>query len=645
MANSKSLNYQIILKAKNDMNQAFTTGTNTNKPSINNINYYNNNHNFSNMSNTNQYNNYARTNPITGQTSNPTNMTSSNNPLNTKSSSSTNNPLIKNNIMNNDLNESYLKKSLRNYKNNSSTELPDKMNNYGMGSNTHYNNNAYNPITHNNSLYGNSSSNSYSNNTRGLSYEEVLRLKDKGMLESNNNFMNKNTQYNSNNSLPKTVSPYTNNAESSINKVNLGGTGSTNSGLKNNIYNNSLYNNSSHYDKYTSNILGLNSSIGHNSNTLNPTSSIPPKNSNDNEKRKPISSSFDEKYYMNTSNSTLGSLSTSNSLNSTSNTNSYQPMNNENNFGATVIGNNYNKKPLSPPTTSTMPTSSVINMPFSNPINNTINPAVYKLYGPVISVKDYSVKEEANYPYRDYMEDCYKVVDKFANESNIGYFSLYDGHGGKETSNFIKDRLAQLFEQNFKSQSSPSSVNYEKMLVEVFEKCDDEIKNRYWSEYTGSTACVVFTVKDNNNNYVIYSANAGDSRTILLNTEKNIVKRLSYDHKASDPAEINRLRKTGGTCFNGRVFGTLAVSRAFGDYEYKKFGICATPYVTKTLSQKGDKYIVIASDGVWDVLSDEDVLAISHKYGSSANELSDAILHISMDRGSLDNITVMVVAL
>jgi serine/threonine protein phosphatase PrpC len=254
------------------------------------------------------------------------------------------------------------------------------------------------------------------------------------------------------------------------------------------------------------------------------------------------------------------------------------------------------------------------------------------------------------------MEDCSKSIDKFTGDSNIGFFSLYDGHGGKETSNYIKDRIPELLEEKIK-QNKQNNINYEKLLTESFEKCDEDLKMKFWSDYSGSTACVVLTIKEgsSNNNlenisndnskYTIYSANAGDSRTVLLNPDKNYVKRLSYDHKATDPSEIARLRKSGGAVFNGRVFGTLAVSRAFGDFELKRFGITATPYITKTVTNKGDKYIVIASDGVWDVLTDDDVLSISKKFGSNANELSDAILHISLDRGSLDNISVLVVSL
>ena len=55
--------------------------------------------------------------------------------------------------------------------------------------------------------------------------------------------------------------------------------------------------------------------------------------------------------------------------------------------------------------------------------------------------------------------------------------------------------------------------------------------------------------------YTIYSANTGDSRTILLNPENDVVKRLSYDHKATDTSEVARLRRAGGTVFNGRVYG------------------------------------------------------------------------------------------
>ena len=85
---------------------------------------------------------------------------------------------------------------------------------------------------------------------------------------------------------------------------------------------------------------------------------------------------------------------------------------------------------------------------------------------------------------------------------------------------------------------------------------------------------------------------------------------MSVDHKASDPLEIDRIKAAGGIVIDERVGGSLAVARAFGDYALKSEGVTAQPYVRKHFLRPYDKHIIIATDGVWDVLSDQ--VAVDH---------------------------------
>lgn len=70
---------------------------------------------------------------------------------------------------------------------------------------------------------------------------------------------------------------------------------------------------------------------------------------------------------------------------------------------------------------------------------------------------------------------------------------------------------------------------------------------------------------------MVYVANAGDTRAVL--SKNGTAERLSKDHKASDPQEIDRIRSAGGKIMDGRVAGGLAITRAFGDFAYKSFGV------------------------------------------------------------------------
>jgi protein phosphatase 1L len=64
---------------------------------------------------------------------------------------------------------------------------------------------------------------------------------------------------------------------------------------------------------------------------------------------------------------------------------------------------------------------------------------------------------------------------------------------------------------------------------------------------------------------------------------------------------------------DGRVGGVLAVTRAFGDHSLKRAGLIATPHVLKHNLRPFDKHLIIASDGVWDELSDQDAVNLCHE--------------------------------
>lgn len=76
---------------------------------------------------------------------------------------------------------------------------------------------------------------------------------------------------------------------------------------------------------------------------------------------------------------------------------------------------------------------------------------------------------------------------------------------------------------------------------------------------------------------MIYIANVGDTRAVI--SRNGVAERMSVDHKCDDPNEVDRIRKEGGIVIDGRVGGSLAVSRAFGDYSLKSEGVTAVPYV------------------------------------------------------------------
>lgn len=101
---------------------------------------------------------------------------------------------------------------------------------------------------------------------------------------------------------------------------------------------------------------------------------------------------------------------------------------------------------------------------------------------------------------------------------------------------------------------------------------------------------------------VLYVANVGDTRAVL--SKSGQAERLSVDDKCDNIDEQIRIKQSNGLIVMNRVGGVLAVTRAFGDHSLKDSGLIAVPHIVKYTLKPFDKFLVIASDGVWDELSD-----------------------------------------
>lgn len=250
------------------------------------------------------------------------------------------------------------------------------------------------------------------------------------------------------------------------------------------------------------------------------------------------------------------------------------------------------------------------------------------------AIIEYAYKEDPNSQYRNYMEDKGKAIDCFKNDPNSALFCLFDGHGGGEVSKYLQDNIANEFK------TIVPNDNLESSIISLFERIDDNIKKSNFF-HVGSTACVVYITKEQGKR-ILYCANIGDTRCILLNATS--AKRLSYDDRASDKNEYDRIINSGGIVFAGRVYGQLMLSRAFGDWELKSYGVINVPHITRMEIDIKDHYVVIASDGVWDVFSDDDIYKLSLSC-SNADDLCKNIIKQSLLKGTMDNISCFVIRL
>ena len=142
-------------------------------------------------------------------------------------------------------------------------------------------------------------------------------------------------------------------------------------------------------------------------------------------------------------------------------------------------------------------------------------------------------------------------------------------------------------------------------------------------------------------------ANVGDSRGVMCDHQGRTVP-LSFDHKPQLAQERKRIKKAGGfITFNGvwRVAGILATSRAIGDYPLKdrKFVVADPDIQTFDLTEVKPQFLILATDGLWDAFSNEEAVMYVKERLDEPHFGAKSIVLQAYYRGSLDNITVMVV--
>jgi serine/threonine protein phosphatase PrpC len=259
------------------------------------------------------------------------------------------------------------------------------------------------------------------------------------------------------------------------------------------------------------------------------------------------------------------------------------------------------------------------------------------------------------------MEDGQKFIDPFlvrrqdseASEESWSFFAVYDGHGGKVGMEYCRDRLhANVLAE---IQNSTSSSDTCRALESAFRKTDSQLAMvGAWSN--GCTATVALLQRLPGAEVRLHMAHVGDSRAVLLGAGG--VLRLCRDHRADDPAEVRRIVEEGGSVTNNRVSGILSVSRSLGDHHLKHKGVSCVPD-TSTHDVACGHVLVIASDGLWDALSDEDALVVvqgcidraTKQGGGGQQALSEslrecaaqALVSRALELGSRDNILAMVV--
>jgi len=136
-------------------------------------------------------------------------------------------------------------------------------------------------------------------------------------------------------------------------------------------------------------------------------------------------------------------------------------------------------------------------------------------------------------------------------------------------------------------------------------------------------------------------ANIGDSCGYLITKSK--ISQITKSHKCEDPSEVQRIRDNGGIVFQGRIFGKLILTRTLGDKEMKKYGVIPEPdfYIKKI--ENDDFFVIIGSDGIWDVINEGELFKIGNEKKLSSEAFSKKIMDIAKERDTRDNSSCIVI--
>jgi serine/threonine protein phosphatase PrpC len=268
-------------------------------------------------------------------------------------------------------------------------------------------------------------------------------------------------------------------------------------------------------------------------------------------------------------------------------------------------------------------------------------------------------------------QDAFIECPNFALRADWHFFAVCDGHGyfGGDVSAYVKQRLPEVLRQERSIASEPSRALKRATLI-----CDHELGASDIDVRFSGTTFVGVLIQGNK----LYCANAGDSRAVLARqegyrvdsrTRQWVAVALSRDHKPNDPDENKRIVERGGRVMpyydeDGEPMGPhrvwlkdhdlpgLAMSRSLGDAVAASVGVSPEPELLELTLSAADKFIVIASDGVYEFLSSEEVVKIVAPYwkardaqGACMRLLEEAEARWHKEEEVVDDITAVVVFL
>ncbi|CAG9327984.1 unnamed protein product [Blepharisma stoltei] len=287
---------------------------------------------------------------------------------------------------------------------------------------------------------------------------------------------------------------------------------------------------------------------------------------------------------------------------------------------------------------------------------------------------------KVSYPANNPIED--RFVSKKLKSFNARCSAVFDGHGGWQISDFLYHNIIQTIEDNYKLVKSDPKKSVHTILEKSFDSLEERIVNAARDSYkmgfanvasTGSCAIVAIVFED------LYAvANAGDCQAVLVKQVEGQVigENICEVHSSNLPSEQEKLArahpgepdivrcKHRDACY---VKGRLMPTRAFGDLGLKhdefnnprqldmthgfrrsRIQKFTGPYITHKPDikvrkiEEGDKFIILASDGLWDEMSEQEAAALIYSIDDpkeAAEKLLQSALDIAANKRGMSKVT------
>ncbi|KRY40153.1 putative protein phosphatase 2C T23F11.1 [Trichinella spiralis] len=234
--------------------------------------------------------------------------------------------------------------------------------------------------------------------------------------------------------------------------------------------------------------------------------------------------------------------------------------------------------------------------------------------------------------WRIQMEDAHTHLLSLPEDEKVSFFGVYDGHGGACASRYASCHLHKAIAQT----KAFAEGDLVEAIKQGFLDVDKDMLENHGNlvGVAGTTAVIVMLKEDTlfclsaycllacnsamlkniSSSQFAFDGNVGDSRAVI--SAGGVAEPLSFDHKPVNEGEIKRIFSAGGWVEFNRVNGNLAMSRALGDFIYKACHekspkeqiVTAYPDVVSRSLTDADEFIVLACDGVWDVMTNQEVV-------------------------------------